>query len=157
LAIDLRGNVLTCQNVSAAEISKNGESHLGGNITDMSSVELKTSTHWSNRKECSACPVLHVCKGACMFLDGKFWEISCANAYSDNVALFAAGFTLITEGYIPTLIKSETLPLDRQDIFGTIYEHEEVPRKKIIPIKIVKEIVATIDDVQVYGKSHIES
>jgi len=157
IAVDLRGNVMTCQNVSSLEISKNGESHHGGNLSDYSNVELKSVTHWSNRKECPECPVLHICKGACMFLDEKFWDISCANAYSDNVALFAAAFTLITNGYVPTLIKSDTLPLDRQDIFGTIFQHEEEKSsKKIIPIKVVKEIIGQVDDVPVYGKSRLE-
>lgn len=156
IAVDLRGNVMTCQNVSSLEISKNGESHHGGNLDDYSNVELKSVTHWSKRKECPECPVLHICKGACMFLDEKFWDISCSNAYSDNVALFAAAFTVMTNGYIPTLIKSDTLPLDRQDIFGTIFKHEEVPQKKIIPIKVVKEIVGQVDDVPVYGKSRLE-
>ena len=63
LAIDLRGNVMTCQNVSALETSKNGESHLGGTLDNYDDVEIKSSTHWSNRKECSSCPVLHICKG----------------------------------------------------------------------------------------------
>lgn len=157
IAIDLRGNVLTCQNVSSLEISKNGESHLGGNLDNFSDVELKSVTHWSNRKECPECPVLHICKGACMFLDEKFWDISCANAYSDNVALFAAAFTRLTNGYIPTLIKSDTLPLDRQDVFGTIFQHEEEKQKKIIPIKVVKEIVGEIDEVPIYGKSRLET
>jgi uncharacterized protein len=157
IAVDLRGNVMTCQNVSSLEISKNGESHHGGNLSDYSNVELKSVTHWSNRKECPECPVLHICKGACMFLDEKFWDISCANAYSDNVALFASAFTLITNGYVPTLIKSDTLPLDRQDIFGTIFQHgEEKDRKKIIPIKVVKEIVGVVNDIPVYGKSRLE-
>jgi uncharacterized protein len=156
IAVDLRGNVMTCQNVSSLEISKNGESHHGGNLEDYSNVELKSVTHWSKRKECPECPVLHICKGACMFLDEKYWDISCSNAYSDNVALFAAGFTLMTNGYIPTLIKSDTLPLDRQDIFGTIFQHEEIKTKKVIPIKIVKEIVGQVDDVLVYGKSRLE-
>jgi uncharacterized protein len=156
IAVDLRGNVMTCQNVSSLEISKNGESHHGGSLDDYSNVELKSVTHWSKRKECPECPVLHICKGACMFLDEKFWDISCSNAYSDNVALFAAAFTVMTNGYIPTLIKSDTLPLDRQDIFGTIFKHEEVPQKKIIPIKVVKEIVGQVDDVPVYGKSRLE-
>jgi uncharacterized protein len=157
IAVDLRGNVMTCQNVSSLEISKNGESHHGGTLEDFSNVELKSVTHWSNRKECPECPVLHICKGACMFLDEKFWDISCANAYSDNVALFAAAFTMITEGYIPTLIKSDTLPLDRQDIFGTIFQHEEEKQKKVIPIKVVKEIIGTVNDIEVYGKSRLET
>lgn len=155
LAVDLRGNVLTCQNVSALEISKNGEPHLGGNLDDFDNVALKSVTHWSNRKECSSCPVLHLCKGACMFLDKKFWDISCANAYSDNIPFFALSFEMIT-GYIPTLIKADGLPLERQDIWGTIYKHEEKPVKKIIPIKVVSEVIGKIDDVEVYGKSRVE-
>jgi uncharacterized protein len=149
---------MTCQNVSSLEISKNGESHHGGTLDSYSDVSLTSVTHWSYRKECPECPVLHICKGACMFLDEKFWDISCANAYSDNVALFAAAFTVITNGYIPTLIKNDNLPLERQDIFGTIFNHpEEEKSKKIIPIKVVKEIIGTVNDIEVYGKSYVKS
>ena len=155
LAVDLRGNVMTCQNVSSLEVGKNGESHHGGTLEDYDNVEIKTSTHWSNRKECSSCPVLHLCKGACMFLDKKFWDISCANSYSDNVALFALSIQKMT-GYIPVLIKHKDLPLERQDVFGTIYEHKEKPTKKVIPIKVVSEVVGKIDDIEIYGKSHVE-
>jgi len=156
LAVDLRGNVITCQNVSAMETSKNDEPHLGGNLDDYSNVKITSSVHWSNRKDCADCPVLHLCKGACMFLDKKFWDISCSNSYSDNVALFALTLTKITDGYIPTLIKSDNLPLDRQDIFGILFEHKDTPVKKVIPIKVVNEKVAVIDDVPVYGQSRIE-
>ena len=155
LAIDLRGNVMTCQNVSSLETGKNGESHLGGNLDDYDNVAIKTATHWSNRAECPKCPVLHLCKGACMFLDKEFWDVSCANAYSDNVALFALAIEKIT-GYIPTLIKQDELPLERQDIFGTIYEHKEDVKKKIIPIRIVSEKIGEIEGVEVYGKSRVE-
>jgi len=155
LAVDLRGNVMTCQNVSSLETGKNGESHLGGTLDDYDNVSIKTSTHWSNRAECPKCPVLHLCKGACMFLDKKFWDISCANAYSDNVALFALSIQAIT-GYIPTLIKQEELPLERQDIFGTIFEHKENPLKKIIPIKVISEKIGEIEGVEIYGKSRLE-
>jgi uncharacterized protein len=154
IAVDLRGNVMTCQNVSSLETSKNDEPHLGGTLDDYENVALKSVTHWSKRKECPECPVLHLCKGACMFLDKKFWDISCANAYSDNVALFALSMQKMT-GYIPTLIKSDTLPLERQDIFGTIFEHKDDPKKKIFPIKVVHEVTGKIDDVEVYGKSQI--
>jgi uncharacterized protein len=155
IAIDLRGNVITCQNVSPLELSKNGESHLGGTLDDYANVELKSVTHWSNRKECPECPVLHLCQGACMFLDKKFWDVSCANAYSDNVALFALSMHKMT-GYVPTLIKNDALPLERQDIFGTVYEHKEKTDRKTIPIKIVSEKVMKIDEIEVYGKSRVE-
>lgn len=154
LAIDLRGNVITCQNVSAVETSMNGESHCAGNLDDYSNVELKTSTYWKNRPGCSSCPVLHLCKGACMFLENSFWETSCANAYSDNVALFALSIHAMT-GYIPTLIKNDALPLERQDIFGTVYKHEEKSTRKVIPIKVVSEKIGEVDGVEVYGKAHV--
>lgn len=152
ITIDLRGNVITCQNVSASEISKNGEPHLSGNITDISKVEIKTATHWRNRKECSTCPVLHLCQGACMFLEDKYWDTSCNNSYSDNVSLFALSIKMIT-GYIPISIEHESLSLDRQDIWGTIYEHVDAPKKKIIPIMAAKAEKMTYDTVEVYTKS----
>jgi uncharacterized protein len=134
ISFDLRGNVITCQNVSATETSKNGESHLGGNLSDFDNISINTATHWRNREECSKCPVLHICQGACMFLEGEYWKASCNNAYSDAVPLFALSLEKIT-GYIPFLIKNTELPLERQDIWGTLYEHvEDPPKRKIIPI-----------------------
>ena len=152
LAVDLRGNVLTCQNVSAAETSKNDEPHLGGNLSDFAAVKLTSSTHWSNRDECAACPVLHLCKGACMFLDKKFWKVSCANSYSDNVALFALSFQKIT-GFIPTLIQHPDLPPERKDVFGTFLKHIESPRSKLSQIKVVNQLAGKIDDVEVYAQA----
>jgi uncharacterized protein len=155
IAVDLNGNVITCQNVSAAEVAMNGESHKIGNLDDYSNVKLNTATHWSNRAECPACPVLHLCQGACMFLENQFWETSCANAYSDNVAHFALAFNNMT-GYIPVRIEGEGLPLERQDVFGTQFEHHEKAVKKIIPIKVVSD-VTTLDGVSVYGKARVEA
>jgi uncharacterized protein len=154
LAIDMRGNVMTCQNVSSLETGKNGESHLGGTLDNYDAVEIKSSTHWSNREECPKCPVLHLCKGACMFLDKKFWDISCANAYSDNIPLFALSFERIT-GYIPVYINNDELPPERRDIFGTILEHKELEKKRFIPIKVVSEKIGELDGVEVYGKSRL--
>jgi len=156
MAVDLRGNVMTCQNVSPLEIAKNGESHFGGTLDDVDGIRIKSATHWMNRAGCSSCPVLHICKGSCMFLDDKYWETSCNNAYSDAVSLFALSFEKMT-GYIPVLIKNDTLPKDRQDIWGTMLQHQEKTKKKIIPIKVVSEVVGKIDDVEVYGKSKVEA
>lgn len=156
IAIDMRGNVITCQNVSAAETAMNGESHFSGSLDDYDNVRVKSSRHWSKRDDCSGCPVLHLCQGACMFLEGKYWETSCANSFSDNIPLFALSIQAMT-GYIPTLIKADHLPLERQDIFGTIYTHQEKPKKRVIPIKSVSEKVMKIDDIEVYGKSVINN
>jgi len=118
---------------------------------------LKSVTHWMNRAGCKDCPVLHLCKGSCMYLDGKFWDVTCNNAYSDNVVLFALALEKITNGYIPITIKGDGLPLERQDVWGTLYEHKEVEKKKMIPIKIVAEKIGMLNDVEIYGQSRVEA
>jgi uncharacterized protein len=85
LAVDLKGNVLTCQNVSAAATAPNGQPHLIGQLSDLPGVQMKTATHWSQRRQCASCPVLQLCKGSCMFLEGQLWEAGCDAAYSDNL------------------------------------------------------------------------
>lgn len=152
IAVDLRGDVITCQNVSGVDINSNGQPHLGGNITKIEDVKITTSTHWSNRPHCSACPVLSVCQGSCMFVDGKYWDQSCANAYSDAVPLFALSFERITGGYIPVLIEGEGLPLHRQDLWGSVYEHKEEPVRKMIPIAVVSA-KQEVEGVEVFTQS----
>ena len=144
LAVDLRGNVVTCQNVSSVDINSNGQPHISGNIQDIDSVKITTSTHWRERKECSSCPVLHICQGSCMFVSGEYWYKSYANAYSDAIVKFAIPFELIT-GHIPYFIDNEFLPDVRKDIFGTILDHKEddiIPFKsnrKPFPVAVVVE------------------
>lgn len=154
LAIDLRGDVITCQNTSTVETSMNGESHKGGNIEDMDSVVLKTATHWRNRKHCSNCPVIHICQGSCMYLDNEYWETSCAGAYSDAIALFALSLEKITGGYIPVFINNPYLPDDRKDIWGTVLEHKETV-KKSFPIKVVTQKKIEVEGNIVYAKSEL--
>lgn len=141
IAVDLRGDVITCQNVSIASINNNGQPHKSGNISDIDNVSITTSTHWSNRKECPSCPVLHICRGSCMFVSGEYWYHSCNNAYSDALSVFAVIFEKIT-GYIPVYIDNENLPDMRKDIFGTILDHPEekisyTKGKKPFPVAVV--------------------
>lgn len=133
IAVDLNGNVLTCQNVSAISTNPSGESHLVGHVSDLKNVKLKTSTHLSDREECPKCPVVHICKGACMFLTGDLWEISCNNAFSDNIVIFSVAFEQMT-GCIPEYIEGP-LRQDRKDIYWWTHGKPETKRKsKIIPI-----------------------
>lgn len=136
IAVDLKGNVLTCQNVSAAAIAPNGEGHRIGHVSDLARVKLKTSTHWSKRPECGNCPVLQLCKGSCMFLEGELWERGCDNAFADNIAFFAAGIELLT-GFVPVYIEGPQRA-DRKDVFGLIDSqptpHTAAPTRKVIPI-----------------------
>ena len=134
IAVDLNGNVLTCQNVSAAATSPNGESHKIGHVSDFGGIAMKTSTHWSERDECSKCPVLQLCKGSCMFLDGPLWDVGCNNSYSDAIPFFAAAIEMMT-GYLPYYIDGP-LREDRKDIFGLVNGVPE-DKKKPFPIPVV--------------------
>ncbi|TYO65536.1 radical SAM protein [Bradyrhizobium hipponense] len=80
LAVDLKGNVMTCQNVGA-----NGN-HKIGHVDDFESIALNTSRHWSKRAECQSCPVLQLCQGACMYQGGDNWTHSCNAEFYYNLA-----------------------------------------------------------------------
>ncbi len=138
IAVDLRGNVLTCQNVSAASIAPNGQSNRIGHVSDFAGIKLNTATHWSQRKDCPSCPVLQLCQGSCMFLEGPLWEAGCDNAYSDNVPFFVASVEYLT-GFAPYYIEGEFRD-DRKDLFGAQAKAEDVKKKpsaKSFPIPVV--------------------
>lgn len=82
IAVDLTGNVMTCQNVGSKE-------HKIGHVFDMQNVKLNTSWHWSKRDECSGCPLLQLCAGSCMYVEGKSWFYSCNNEYYYNLGILA--------------------------------------------------------------------
>ena len=151
LAIDLNGNVITCQNVSAVEVAPNGKSHLAGNLSDMAAVKVEGARHWSERKECTECPVLQLCKGSCMFLEDERREVSCQSSYSDNVSLFALGIEKIA-GLIPVFIDSPNLPDNRKDIWGDILQHPKNTRRKTIKIVAAKTVE---EGVSVYTASKV--
>lgn len=132
IAIDLHGNVLTCQNTAASATAPNGESHKIGHVDQFEDIKLTTSTHWSKRPECPRCPVLHLCKGSCMFLEGDLWEAGCDNAYADNIVFLAAAIEAIT-GYIIVRIEGE-MREDRKDIWGMSVNTEIKKKGKVIPI-----------------------
>jgi len=84
MAVDLKGNVMTCHNTGAE-----GEHGLGS-VFDLDNVALDTSWHWSERPDCGGCPYLQICKGACMFLSGNNWVDTCENNYHYSKAIFEA-------------------------------------------------------------------
>ena len=119
MAVDLNGNVTTCQNVTVSGENPAGISHKIGHMDNLNAVDIKTGTHWSDREECVKCPVLQLCQGSCLFLSpgSKEWELSCDNSYSDNVVWLAAGLYELT-GYTLYRIESTDLPEYRKDVFG---------------------------------------
>lgn len=138
LIVDMEGNVITCQNVSANQTAPNGESHRVGSLDDLEGVKLNTITHWTDREHCRKCPVLSMCRGSCTFLQDENFYKSCESSYSDNIAIFAAAFLKVT-GYVPFAIDADHLPDHRKDIWGDILKHEEEKPKKAFPIKVVSK------------------
>lgn len=132
IAVDLYGRVLTCQNTSAAAIAPNGQAHHIGNLSALHEVQMKTSTHWSQREQCPKCPVLQLCKGGCMFLEGPLWQAGCDAAYSDNLPFLAAAIEYLT-GMALLWIEGD-LPLERKDVFGLMTAQPRPAKKSVIPI-----------------------
>ncbi len=90
LAVDLKGNVMTCQNTGAKGKHKIGE------LSAIANVRLDTATHWSHRESCNYCPVLQLCKGSCMFLNDDLFAQSCENEYRYNMAILAGIIQTVT-------------------------------------------------------------
>lgn len=135
IAVDLRGNVLTCQNVSAVSTAPNGKQHMLGHVSQLDKVKLKTSTHWSARKECVDCPVLQACKGACMYLEGNLWNNACENAYTDHIPFWAASIEKMS-GFLPYYIENENLPEHRRDIWGSPDQKIALPETRKQPTQL---------------------
>lgn len=140
LAVDLKGNVVTCHNVSVAATAGNGESHKIGHMSDLAGVKLNTSTHWSYRPECAGCPMLQGCKGSCMFLEGELFEISCNNNYYDHAPMFAEAILQAT-GLVLQSIEGN-IRAERQDPFGIAPKHPLiVPAKpELLPHRVETDL-----------------
>lgn len=141
VAVDLMGNVLTCQNVTAVSKAPNGKSHRIGHVKAFDSIKLNTATHWIHRDECSKCPLLQVCKGSCMFLQGEYFKLSCDAAYSDHAPFFAVAFEMATGAMpfkITALDDGYSLPADREDLWGELRKVGQVVpeiRPEAIPLE----------------------
>ena len=125
IAVDMNGNITTCQNVTASSSNTAGVSHNIGNLSDgnegLEKIKINAGTSWVDRKECGDCPVLQLCQGSCLFLapDSDYWNISCNNAYSDNVVWLAASLYEITRGLVLFRIEGpEGFREERRNIFG---------------------------------------
>ena len=94
IAVDLLGNVMTCQNTGAKG------AHRIGHVADFEAIALDTGTHFAFRGECMSCPVVQLCKGSCMFLEGEFFKQSCANEFAFNMAVLMAAIWHLSGGVL---------------------------------------------------------
>jgi uncharacterized protein len=88
LAVDLKGNALTCHNTGA------NSKHNIGSVYDFENISLDTSWHWSQRESCNYCPVLQTCQGSCMYLEGDDFVDSCNNEYAYNLPILLGSIEL---------------------------------------------------------------
>jgi uncharacterized protein len=86
----LKGNVLTCQNAGAES------GHKIGRVEDLAAVKLDTAHSWATRPNCHECPVVHLCYGSCMFLNGPEFDSSCEASFYYNRAVIAGIVKLLT-------------------------------------------------------------
>jgi len=101
LAVDLKGNAITCQNTSA------DTDHLMGNVARFGDIRLRKARHFSTRKDCLSCPVVQLCKGACMFLEDELWDAACQNSYTYNSAVLAGALYFLTGAVLVGVEKHE--------------------------------------------------
>jgi uncharacterized protein len=113
LAVDLNGNVLTCQNAGAES------GHKIGAVSDLKSVALNTATSYMSRPNCGECPVVHLCYGSCMFLGGDDFDSSCRSSYWHNRAML--------EGVIKLLTGKEVV---------SISGWKPAPARRVIPLRV---------------------
>ena len=97
LAVDLHGNVLTCQNAGAES------GHRIGKADALDSVKLDTARSWATRPNCGECPVVHLCYGSCMFLEGDDFESSCRSSFHYNRAVLAGAVHLLTGANVESI------------------------------------------------------
>ena len=102
IAVDLLGNVTTCQNMSADTY------HKIGHIEEFDKIALNTSWHWTKREECVKCPVVQLCKGSCMFNKGETWKQGCDNAFTYNLAVLGIALYYATR-LVLERVEGETL------------------------------------------------
>lgn len=102
IALDLNGNVMTCQNTSP--LTK----HRVGHAEAFDSIALTTAHHWSSRAQCTGCPVVQLCQGACLFLEDKLWDHACNTSFIYNQAMLAAALFHATK-LVLTRIEGERI------------------------------------------------
>lgn len=104
LAVDLKGNAMTCQNTGVK--GKHGI----GSVFDMENVKLDTAWHWKERPDCGGCPYLQICGGGCMYLTDKNWVDTCNNEYHYAKGIFEGALEMLTGAKVIGFYGEHTRP-----------------------------------------------
>jgi uncharacterized protein len=93
VAVDLKGNVLTCQNTPNLPL---------GHVSNLAEAQVVVPF----REGCQVCPVVHLCKMGCLYLEGDNWTKSCANKLTFHSAILAGAVYLLTGWVISEMTPS---------------------------------------------------
>lgn len=91
IAVTLAGQVLTCNNLAAEG------RHVIGHIRDLNAARLNTAWHWSHFETCRSCPVVQLCAGGCMYLEGKARDDTCEGQFHYWLPLLALAVYMIAD------------------------------------------------------------
>ena len=120
IAVNLMGEVTTCQNTAAQG------NHKIGHVDDWENIALNTSHHHQNREECRNCPVVQMCKGACMFLEGEYWQAACDMSFTYNRAMLAIALWYLTGWTLIEIVADEDTFIRRPGVTReTVIELQE--------------------------------
>lgn len=97
LVVDLKGDVVACQN-------NNPEDFSIGHLEDYNNVKTDCMLHWSLRPNCPSCPFLVGCRGACPILNTKEYYKNCRNEALINSAIFAVAWFHMTDSIIQSIV-----------------------------------------------------
>lgn len=108
ISVNMKGDVVTCQNTSAES------GHKIGHVDDFENVKLTTAYHWRARSECTKCPVVQLCRGACMYVKSPYWETACDNSFTWNLAVLGVSLYWLTRGVLVEIegpvLRRDSLP-----------------------------------------------
>lgn len=90
--------VVTCQNT--LPIGK----HRLGHVADLDAVKLDTAWHWKSRPHCETCPVLSLCRGSCLYLEGPDFARACESQFKYRLPFLAAALYFVT-GFVMTRVE----------------------------------------------------
>jgi uncharacterized protein len=118
LCVDIKGNILTYNNVDLNGADRTGQSYVAGHLSDIENARINSKLI-PFRERCLNCPVLQLCKGGSELLpnDGPLFEQNCENFFTDNVVRLAIGLLMITDGVLVRIDGNE-LPENRKNVFG---------------------------------------
>ena len=116
LVVDIKGNVLGCQNFSMEDTLFTGQSLKIGTLSNLANVKLDLFTTWRLSPSCKNCLLAQVCRGGCPFIPQKLSALACNHSFSDNISIFAYVIEMLT-GYIPYYVEGSSLE-ERKYLFG---------------------------------------